>query len=44
MVRLTATSAVVAHVDGGADQITWKLDGAEDTRVKRLFDRYGIRY
>jgi len=36
--------AVVSAVEGGGDQIVWKLDGGQDTEVCELFDRNGIDY
>lgn len=36
--------SVCSQVEGGADQIVWKLDGSQDTEVCEIFDRNGISY
>ena len=36
--------SVVNRVDGRGDQIVYKLDGSQDTKVCKLFKRHGIDY
>jgi hypothetical protein len=36
--------SVVSRVDGQGSQITWKLDGNNNTKVKKIFKRNGVKY
>lgn len=35
-------NAAVAKTPGGYDQIYWKLDGEQDTKLTKLFKKYGV--